>query len=100
MTLDVKTQNGDAKTYEIEAYDLTFGNVEDILGILEGAEGKDSKEMSEMIRANWDKLSRLVLEVFPEMTPDELRTVKFRDLIRFFAELFIYVGSTFKDQKN
>jgi hypothetical protein len=42
----------------------------------------------------------LLLDVFPEATPDELRRVKLKELVPFFIELFSYVGKSFSNSKN
>lgn len=101
MKLNIyKNQNEIEKTYETEAYDLMYGTIEDIFEILDGADGKSNKELMQVIRDNRGKLNRLILDVFPDMQPEELRRIKLRELVPFFVELFVYVGGSFSDQKN
>lgn len=101
MKLNVyKNQTEVEKTFEVDAYDLMYGTIEDIFEILDGAEGKTNRELMDVIRSNRKKLDRLILDVFPEMTSEDLRKIKLKELVPFFVELFVYVGGSFSDQKN
>jgi hypothetical protein len=101
MKLNVyKSQNEIEKTFEVDAYDLMYGTIEDIFEILDGAEGKNNRELLQLIRENRGKINRLILDVFPEMTEEDLRKIKLKELVPFFVELFVYVGGSFSDQKN
>ena len=90
-----------AKTYETETYDVMYGTVEDALAILDelGANAS-TDEIFKAITKNRDKLNNLILDIFPEMTSEELRMVKLKELVPFFVELFTYVKDSFGKSKN
>lgn len=99
MRLNVYLNQNEVKhTYECDAYDLMYGTVEDILDILDGVTGKgnDDGEMVRAIVANRDKLNALILDVFPDMTDEDLRNIKVKELVPFFIELFDFVRKSIK----
>ena len=102
MKLNVyKNQKEIEKTYEVKAYDLMYGTVEDIFEILDGMENlKTDAEMLAVIQKNRHKLNDLILDVFPEMTEDDLRKIKLKELVPFFIDLFSYVKDSFGSEKN
>lgn len=101
MKLNIyKNQKEIEKTYEVESYDLMYGTVEDILGIFDDIDSTDDMKLFEVIQRNRDKINTLLLDVFPEMTEDELRKVKVKELIPIFIEIFTYVAKWFNSEKN
>lgn len=97
-----KNQNEVEKTFEIEAYDLMYGTVEDLLNILDGVtdNGADDAAMFKVISDNKTIINDLLTDIFPDMTAEDIRKIKLKDLIPFFKELFEYVILTFKKEKN
>jgi hypothetical protein len=96
-----KNQKEVEKTYRTEAYDLMYGTVEDVLSILDGITDKtDNMQIFNAVSKNREKINMLLLDVFPDATPDELRKVKLKELVPFFIELFSYVGKSFSNSKN
>lgn len=102
MKLDVyKNQKEIEKTYEVDAYDLMYGTLEDIFEILDDlGENSTNIELMRIVSKNRDKLNNLLMDVFPDITDDDLRKVKLKDLVPFFMELFEYVQKSFADEKN
>lgn len=102
MKLNVyKNQTEVAKTFETDAYDLMYGTAEDILNVLDALDGeKGEKEIFAVINKNREKLNDLILDVFPDMTQEDLRGVKVKELIPFFIELFTFVRESFGTSKN
>ena len=102
MKLDVyKNQKEIEKTYEVDAYDLMYGTLEDIFEILDDlGENSTNIELMRIVSKNRDKLNNLLKDVFPDITDDDLRKVKLKDLVPFFMELFEYVQKSFADEKN
>lgn len=81
-----------AKTVEAETYDLMFGTVEDILGLLDAVgDTSDEGAIIKAITENWAKLTALLLDVFPDLEHDDLAYVKVRDVVPVMVELFTYV---------
>lgn len=84
------------KTVTAETYDLMFGTVEDILGLLDAiGDTTDADAVLKAITVNWDKLCVLLLDVFPEMTRDDLKHVKVREIVPVIVELFKFVVDGF-----
>lgn len=96
-----KNQREIEKTFTAETYDIMYGTVEDIFEVLDGVTGKATNdEILKVITANRDKLNRLLLDIFPEATAEDLRKVKVKELIPLFLSLFSYVRESFGAGKN
>ena len=91
-----KNQTTVDKVFEVDAYDLMTGTVEDILEIMDEVNDMDDREalfiaFSKHQHKIWD----LILDIFPDMTKEDVRRIKLKELIPFFLELFDYVGKSF-----
>lgn len=96
-----KNQKEIAKTFEVEAYDLMYGTVEDIFNVLDGVTGNETNaDLLKVIQDNRTKLNDLLLDVFPDMTKEDLRNIKIKELVPFFLDLFGYVRDSFSTRKN
>ena len=103
MKLNVyKNQKEIEKTYAIDTYDLMYGTVEDILGIFDEVDDfTDNMKLFSVIQKNRTKLNDLLLDIFPDMTEDDLRKIKLKELVPLFIELFNYVKNSFGNpEKN
>lgn len=102
MKLNVyKNQNEIEKTYEVKTYDLMYGTVEDALAIFDEIEDlNDNMQVFGVIQKNRTKLNDLILDIFPEMTEEDLRKIKLKELVPLFIELFAYVRDSFGSEKN
>lgn len=102
MKLNIyKNQKDIEKTYTIDAYDLMYGTVEDIFEVMDGLDEKSSdSDIVKVIQKNRSKLTALIKDIFPEITDDELKRIKLKELVPFFIDLFVYVIDSFGDQKN
>lgn len=102
MKLNVyKNQNEVEKVLEIEAYDLMFGTVEDIFEVLDEVDEKAGRnELLKAVQKHRHKINKLLLDVFPDATEDDLRKIKLKELIPFFIELFAFVKDSFGTEKN
>ena len=95
-----KNQKEIEKTYEVEADDLMYGTLMDLFEIIDGTDLKDDSQLIKIVTENREQLNRLILDIFPEMTQDELKKTKVKELIPLLIETFQYVISTFTKRKN
>lgn len=97
MKLNVyKNQTDVEKTFEANEYDLMYGTVEDILSVFDELEDyNDNMEIFKVVNKNRSKINDLILDVFPDMTTDDLRKIKLKELVPFFMDLFAYVKTSF-----
>ena len=102
MKLNVyKNQREIEKTYEVDAYDIMYGTVEDIFEILDQVgDMRSDMQLLAVIQKNRTKLNALLQDVFPELTDEELRRIKLKELLPFFLDLFDYVKNSFGSEKN
>ena len=85
-----------AKTVTVETYDLMFGTVEDILGLLDAVtDTSDNDAIIKAVTGNWGKLCTLLLDVFPDLTREDIKHIKVRDVIPVMTQLFAYVVDSF-----
>lgn len=96
-----KNQKEIEKTYTADAYDLMYGTLQDIFEVLD--EVKDFENESQVLKIiteNRKTLDGLLMDIFPEMTEEDLKHIKVKELIPVFAETFAFVLSTFNKKKN
>ena len=102
MKLNIyKNQREIEKTYEIDNYDIMYGTVEDVLSMFDDIDDfGDNMQIFKVIQKNRTKLNDLLKDIFPELTDDELRRIKLKELVPVFMGLFEYVQSSFGTEKN
>lgn len=102
MKLNIyKDQKNIEKTYEIGEYDIMYGTVEDVLSMFDEIEDlHDNMQIFKVIQKNRSKLNDLLKDIFPDLTDDELRRIKLKELVPVFMGLFTYVQASFGAEKN
>jgi len=102
MILNIyKNQREIEKTYEIDNYDLMYGTVEDVLSVFDDVEDlSDNMQIFKVIQKNRQKLTDLLKDIFPDLTDEEVRRIKLKELIPLFMDLFVYVQRSFGVEKN
>jgi hypothetical protein len=103
MKLNVyKNQREVEKTYEVDAYDIMYGTVQDVLEVLDSGMDNlnDNAQVLKVIADNRGKLEDLLLDIFggEGLTKDELRRIKLKELVPLFLDLFKYVQKSFKSK--
>lgn len=89
------------KTYEIDHYDIMYGTIEDALAIFDEIDDlHDNMQIFKVIQKNRTKLNDLLKDIFPELTDDELRRIKLKELVPVFMGLFTYIQTSFGAEKN
>lgn len=102
MKLNVyKNQKEIEKTYEADDYDLMYGTVEDLLSMFDDIDDyHDNMQIFKVIQKNRQKLNDLLKDIFVDLTDDELRRIKLKELVPVFVDLFKYVQKSFGTEKN
>ena len=102
MKLNIyKNQRDIEKTYEIDNYDIMYGTVEDVLSMFDDIDDfTDNMQIFKVIQKNRQKLNDLLKDIFPDLTDDELRRIKLKELVPVFMGLFAYVQTSFGTEKN
>ena len=90
MRLNIwKNQTEIEKTYEVDTYDIFLGNVEDLFSIFDGVSNiTNTEEVFKAIQTNRNLIYDQLKDIFPELTDEELRKVKIRELLPLIVELF------------
>lgn len=95
------SQTDVSKVVTAEAYDIMFGTVEDILGLLDAVgDGSDDSAVIRAVTSNWEKLCTLLLDVFPDLTREDLKHIKVREVVPVMVGLFRYVVDGFGGDKS
>ena len=102
MKLNIyKNQKEIEKTYEVDNYDLMYGTVEDALAIFDEIEDlSDNTQIFKAVQKNRTKLNDLLKDIFPDLTDEELRRIKLKELVPVFIGLFTYVTNSLGNEKN
>lgn len=103
MKLNVyKNQREVEKTYEVDAYDIMYGTVQDVLEVMDSGMDNlnDNTQVLKVIADNRGKLEDLLLDIFggEGLTKDELRRIKLKELVPLFLDLIKYVQKSFKSK--
>lgn len=91
-------QTGIEKTYEVQSYDIMYGTIEDIFGVLDELTDNSTEiDIMKIIQRNYKKLNNLLLDIFSSegLTEEELKRIKVKELIPVFLELINYVKGSF-----
>ena len=89
-----KNQNEIEKVYTADTYDILFGTVDDFAHVLDlhaltGNKGatEAAQAMYNLVSGGMDMLKPLLKDIFPELTDEELRRVKIKELVPVAAGL-------------
>ena len=90
-----KNQNEVEKVFRVEEFDLMLGSIEDVLELFdEIEETSDMGAIATAVIKNRGILYNLVLGIFPDMTRDDLKKIKVRELLPFFLQVLDYIRET------
>lgn len=92
MELKLNIYNGRKveKTYTTDTYDLMYGIVEDILGVLDLEKMTDNLEVAKMVIKLMPQIKPFLKDVFEGLTDEELRRTKVKELITVFVNIVTY----------
>ena len=90
-----KSQNEVEKVFRVEEFDLMLGSIEDVLELFdEIEETSDMGAIATAVIKNRGILYNLVLGIFPDMTREDLKKIKVRELLPFFLQVLDYIRET------
>ena len=96
MKLNIwKNQKEIEKTYECKEYDIMFGTVEDFLDVLDEAQTGTEEEITSIVMQRREVFYDLLMDIFPELTREELRRTKIKEIVPLFFALFEYAKGSF-----
>ena len=75
------------KSYKSTTYDLMFGTVMDLMELLKIEEIDNQMEMLKTIYKAWDEIKNVLSGVFPEVTEDDWKYVKVKELLPIIVEI-------------
>ncbi len=91
-TIELKIYKADNKNevekiHKVDSYDLMLGTIEDILGVVEVDKLNDKMAVANMVLKGYSQLKPFLKDVFPEVTDDELKRVKAKELVLVFMQI-------------
>lgn len=86
---DDKGQNV-VKSYESATYDLMFGTVMKLMELLKIEDMDNQVEMLKTIYEAWDEIKVVLSGVFPEVTDEDWKHVKVKELLPIIIEIAKY----------
>lgn len=96
MKLDIYENKNVIKTYETDKYSLMFGTIQEFIKIINLDELKSTSEeeignlVLKAIPNSIDLISHLMKDIFNELTDDELKNVKLKDIATVIIEVIKY----------
>lgn len=92
LTLNVYSEDKKsiAKTVKATEYDLMFGTVNKLMGILKIEETKDTTELLKVVYSAWNEITSILTEVFPEMEASDWDYVKVKELMPVIVTIAKY----------
>ena len=85
------------KEYTAEGYELMLGTVEEFMRIIDIDKLGDSMEVAKMIVKGYGQLKPLLMDVFPEITDEELNRTKVNELVQTVIQIGLSIGDSLKE---
>lgn len=96
MKLDIYEDHKIVKTYETKDYNLKFGTLEDVLNAIDIDKLKNATEadilatVGELCLNSFPLVKELILDVFEELTEEEMRGALVEDIAGVLVDIVIY----------
>lgn len=106
LTLNIYDNAGKevVKTCKSTTYDLMFGTVMQLMGLLKIEETQNPLELIKIISGAWGEITTVLTEVFPDVTAEDWKHVKVKELLPLIVSIAKYaVNDMFNiptDEKN
>lgn len=96
LKLNIYNKKEIVKTYTAETYDLMFGTVEDLIGLIDldklqtGSDTELFKLILDVVMNGFGTIKVLLKDIFDGITEDELRNTKTKDIASILVEVVKY----------
>lgn len=96
MKINVYEKRKIVKTYEVDAYDLPFGVLEDVADTIDidslktGSDVEIITLVGKMIIKNKDIIKELIKDIFDGITDEEIRKTTVTEMARVIVDIVIY----------
>ena len=95
------------KVYTANEFDIMFGTVEDLVNLIDVDSltgGKSDADfvgaIATLLKGGLGEVKSLLKEIFPEVTDDELKRVKMKDVVVILVKVLKYGFATMKGASN
>ena len=83
-----RDRNQVEKVYTADSYDLMFGTVEDLIELFDVDKMTDNAAIASLVVTGFNKIKPFIKDIFHDVTDDELKRVKVKELIPTFIQIF------------
>lgn len=98
LTLNIYKGKEVEKTYTADEYDIMFGTIEDLINLIDTDRlNRDEKTdidfvgaVAELLKGGFGQVKSLLKEIFPEVTDDELKHTKMKDVTLILVDVVKY----------
>lgn len=101
LTLNIydKTGKNIIRTAKADTFDLMFGTVMSLMELLKIEDMDNQLELLKVVADAYDEITGVLSAVFPDITPDEWKCIKVKELMRLssilqnqpFRKLLLYL---------
>lgn len=93
MKLNIYEKKKVIKTYEVDAYDLMFGTVEDVANAIDidslktGSDVEIIKMVGKLVMSSMDTVKNLLKDIFDGLTDEELKGTKVSEIATVLVDV-------------
>lgn len=109
MKLNIYDKKKVVKTYEAYTYDLMFGTLEDIAGMIKldemktGTDAEILRMITSAVAGSMDTIKELMMDIFDGITAEELKHTKVKEIVEVLFDVIRYTIAQLKlggNEKN
>lgn len=97
---DPKDKTKVVKVHTVEGYDLMLGTIEDFMDVIDMDKLDDEKEVAKMVVKGYKQIKPLIMDIFPELTSEELKNIKVAELIKIVPQIGAAIMESLNIVKN
>lgn len=97
MKLVIRDNTGEvAKTLSTDVVRIKYGIIRDFIKIIDTEKMGDEMAVFDMLVQAFEPFEKLLKQIFPDLTDEDLENVDITDLVPLFREIFVYVMDKIK----